>query len=196
VRWMIRFGFGLAVLALLALGILALVPSDRVAAAVSAQFESLTGREMALEGEVKPRIWPTLGVTTGPVSIANAEWAESDAPLFRAESLSIDVNLGALFGGEVKVTGLAAEAPAINLERAADGRENWVFGGGTDGAESATTAPADRLYAGCRHDPEGKHPLCRPPIRARDCAGRGRCDAFGAGLCGRVHAGGDGAFRQ
>jgi AsmA protein len=141
-RWMIRFGFGLAVLVLLALGLLALVPSDRVAAAVSAQFESLTGRKMVLEGEVKPRIWPTLGVTTGPVSIANAEWAESDAPLFRAESLSIDVNLGALFGGEVKVTGLAAEAPAINLERAADGRENWVFGGGSDGAESAVPAPA------------------------------------------------------
>jgi AsmA protein len=57
-------------------------------------------------------------------------------------SLSIDVNLGALFGGEVKVTGLAAEAPAINLERAADGRENWVFGGGSDGAESAVPAPA------------------------------------------------------
>lgn len=141
-RWMIRFGFGLAVLVLLALGLLALVPSDRVAAAVSAQFESLTGRKLALEGDVRPRIWPTLGVTTGPVSIANAEWATGDAPLFRAESLSIDVNMGALFGGEVKVTGLAAEAPSINLERAADGRENWVFGGGSDGAEGAVPAPA------------------------------------------------------
>mgnify|MGYP006994853591 FL=1 len=81
-RWMIRVGFGLATLLLLALGLLALVPSERVAAAVSAQFESLTGRKMELQGEVRPRIWPTLGVTTGPVSIANADWSESDAPLF------------------------------------------------------------------------------------------------------------------
>lgn len=142
-RWMIRFGFGLAVVVLLALGMLALVPSERVAAAVSAQFEGLTGRKMALEGEVRPRLWPTLGVTTGPVSIANADWAEGDAPLFRARSLSVDVNLAALFGGEVKITGLSATAPEISLERAADGRANWVFGGtGDAGAEGAVPPPA------------------------------------------------------
>ena len=141
-RWMIRFGLGLAVLVSLALGMLALVPSERVAAAVSAQFENLTGRKMELQGEVRRRIWPTLGVTTGPVSIANAHWSESDRPLFSAESLSVDVNLGTLFGGEVKITGLAAEAPAINLERAADGRENWVSGDGSEGAEGAIPAPA------------------------------------------------------
>jgi AsmA protein len=140
-RWMIRFGFGLAALVLLALGMLALVPSDRVAAALSAQFEGLTGRKMDLSGDLRPRIWPTLGVTTGPVSIANADWAKSDAPLFSAESLSVDVNLGALFGGEVKITRLAAEAPAINLERAADGRENWAFGTGGDRADGAEVPP-------------------------------------------------------
>lgn len=139
-RWMIRVGFGLASLVLLALGLLALVPSERVAAALSAQFEALTGRKMQLEGEVRPRLWPTLGVTTGPVSIANADWAEGSAPLFRAEGLSVDVNLAALFGGEVKITGLVAEAPAISLERAADGRENWMFGGGA--AEGGVPAPA------------------------------------------------------
>ena len=151
-RWMIRVGFGLATLLLLALGLLALVPSERVAAAVSAQFESLTGRKMELQGEVRPRIWPTLGVTTGPVSIANADWSESDAPLFRAESLSIDVNLGALFGGEVRVTGLAAEAPSINLERAADGRANWVFGAGGEGGEVPAPATAFTLDEGTIRD--------------------------------------------
>ena len=155
-RWMIRVGLGLAVLVLLALGLLALVPSERVAATVSAQFEAMTGREMVLQGDVKPRLWPTLGVTTGPVSIANADWASSDMPLFRAESLSIDVNLGALFGGEVQITGLVAEAPSINLERAEDGRENWVFGAGEAGARTgsgaeggvATPATAFTLDAG------------------------------------------------
>jgi AsmA protein len=137
-RWVIRVAVGLAVLVLLGLGLLAMVPSERVAAAASAQFEGLTGRSLVVEGDIRPRLWPTLGVTTGPVRVANADWAESDAPLFQAESLSIDVNFGALLGGEVRITGLDAVAPEINLERAADGRANWVFGAG----EGAVPAPA------------------------------------------------------
>ncbi len=127
-RWIIRVAAGLAVLVVLAVGLLALVPQERVAAALSAQFEGLTGRKLDLGGELRPRLWPRLGVTTGPVSIANADWATVDAPLFRAESLSVEVNLGALMGGEVRITGLTIERPEIVLERAADGRQNWTLG--------------------------------------------------------------------
>lgn len=141
-RWIVRFGVGLAVLVLLGFGLLAMVPSERVADAVSAQFESMTGRKLVLSGEVKPRLWPTLGVRTGPVSIENADWAESDAPLFEAQGLSIDINLGALLGGEVKVVGLSADQPQINLERAKDGRENWVFGAGEAGGAGSVPAAA------------------------------------------------------
>jgi AsmA protein len=141
-RWIIRVGVGLAVLVLVAVGLMAMVPSERVAEAVSAQFEAMTGRKMQLSGEVKPRLWPSLGVTTGPVSIANADWAESDQPLFRAESLSIDVNLGALMGGEVKILGLSADQPAINLERSEDGQANWVFAASAAGEGGAVPAPA------------------------------------------------------
>jgi AsmA protein len=141
-RWIVRVALGLVVLVLMGLGLLAMVPSERVAAAVSAQFESLTGRKMALQGEVKPRLWPTLGVTTGPVSIANADWAEADGALFQAESLSIDVNFSALLGGDVKITGLSADRPQINLERADDGRENWVFGAGEAGGAGSVPSPA------------------------------------------------------
>ncbi|MGL4238247.1 AsmA family protein [Tabrizicola sp.] len=144
-RWIVRLGLTLAVLVLLALGLMAMVPADRVAQAVSAQFEATTGRKMELLGEVRPRLWPSLGVSTGPVSIANADWAESDDPLFRAEGLSIDINFGALVGGEVKILGLSADRPEINLERSEDGQANWVFGassGGEDGGAGAVPAPA------------------------------------------------------
>uniref|UniRef100_UPI002FDED3FA AsmA family protein n=1 Tax=Tabrizicola sp. TaxID=2005166 RepID=UPI002FDED3FA len=141
-RWIVRVGVGLAGIVLVAVGLLAMVPSERIAQAVSAQFEAMTGRKMALTGEVKPRLWPSLGVTTGPVSIANADWAASDQPLFRAESLSIDVNLGALMGGEVKILGLSADRPEINLERDKDGRANWVFAASTAGAEGGVPAAA------------------------------------------------------
>lgn len=140
-RWIIRFGAGLAVLVLLAFGMLAMVPADRVAAAVSAQFESMTGRKLDLSGEVRPRLWPSLGVTTGPVSIANADWAETDAPLFKAEALVIDINIGALLGGEVQIEGLSADRPEIVLERGPDGRGSWDFGSGAD-AGGAGAVPA------------------------------------------------------
>lgn len=141
-RWIIRVGVALAVLVLVGLGITTMVPSERIAAAVSAQFEAMTGRKMALAGEVKPRLWPSLGVTTGPVSIANADWATSDRPLFSAKSLSIDVNLSALLGGEVKILGLSADQPEFNLERDQNGQANWVFAASEAGADGAVPAPA------------------------------------------------------
>jgi AsmA protein len=127
-RWIVRVGLGLVVLVVLAFGILAMIPSERVAALLAAQFETMTGRKMTLAGEVSPRIWPSLGITTGPVSIANADWAKGEGPLFQAESLSVDINLGVLWGGEVRIKGVKAEAPVINLEVSKDGKQNWVFG--------------------------------------------------------------------
>ena len=144
-RWIIRLGLTLAVVVLLALGLLAMVPAERVAQAVSAQFEAMTGRKLDLAGEVTPRLWPSFGVSTGPVSIANADWAESGAPLFRAEGLDITINLGALLGGEVRILGLAADRPELNLERDAEGRANWVFAASqpeAEGGAGAVPAPA------------------------------------------------------
>ncbi|MDP3195134.1 AsmA family protein [Tabrizicola sp.] len=141
-RWIVRVGVTLAVLLVLGLGLGAMVPAERVAQAVSSQFEAMTGRKLQLQGEVSPRLWPSLGVSTGPVSIANAEWAESDQPLFQAQGLSIDVNFGALFGGEVKILGLAADRPEINLERNAEGEANWAFAAGTGGGAGSVPAPA------------------------------------------------------
>jgi AsmA protein len=144
-RWIVRTGIALAVVIVLAFGLLAIVPSERIAQAVSGQFEAMTGRKLEVLGEIKPRLWPSLGVTTGPVSIANADWAKSDQPLFRAEGLSIDVNLSALLGGEVRILGLTADRPEIRLERAADGRANWVFGAsatGEAGGAGAVPPPA------------------------------------------------------
>lgn len=141
-RWIVRVGVVLAVLIVIAVGLMAMVPSERIATAVSAEFEAMTGRKMALTGEVQPRLWPAFGVTTGPVSIANAEWATSDQPLFRAESLSVDVNLGALLGGEVKILGLSADKPEINLERDEDGQANWVFAASAAATEGGVPPPA------------------------------------------------------
>ncbi|GAB1362252.1 hypothetical protein MASR1M32_14880 [Rhodobacter sp.] len=96
-RWLFRAVGALLLLVLLGLGLLAFVPSERIATAAAQQFEKLTGRALQIEGDVSPRFWPVLGVTTGPVTIANAEWSDQ-GPMLRAESLTIEFNASALLG--------------------------------------------------------------------------------------------------
>lgn len=140
-RWLFRALGALLLLALLGAGLLAMLPAERVAAAAAREFQRLTGRELVIEGGVSARFWPVLGVVTGPVRIANADWSGEAGPMFAADSLVIEVNASALIGGEVRILGLRAMAPDILLERARDGRENWVFGGGGEGGEISAETP-------------------------------------------------------
>lgn len=139
-RWVVRALGAIVLLALLAVGLLALIPAEAVASRAAAEFQRLTGRALVIEGEVSPRFWPVLGVTTGPVTIANADWSD-EGPMLRADSLAIEINAASLLGGEVQILGLRAQRPEIVLERAADGRENWVFGGGGSGGEVSAATP-------------------------------------------------------
>lgn len=139
-RWLLRALGALVLLVLLAVGLLALIPAEAVATRAAAEFQRLTGRALVIEGKVSPRFWPVLGVTTGPVTIANADWSD-EGPMLRAESLSIEINAASLLGGEIEILGLRATQPRILLERASDGRENWVFGGGGSGGEVSTQTP-------------------------------------------------------
>lgn len=71
-RWLVRLAavlFGLAALFLVAL---VLMPRERVAELAAREFEAATGRDLTISGDVRPSIWPRLGVRTGPVTVANA----------------------------------------------------------------------------------------------------------------------------
>ena len=126
-RWIIRLVGLLILLAVVALGSVLLLPGDRIAAIAADQITRITGREVTLEGDTTLSFYPVLGVSTGAVTIANADWAGAD-PMFRAESLKIGVRPEALWGGDIRITGLEAIAPEITLHRAADGRVNWELG--------------------------------------------------------------------
>ncbi|MBE2277786.1 MAG: AsmA family protein [Rhodobacteraceae bacterium] len=149
-RWILRIVVVLVALVAVVAGGVALIPAERIAAMATAQFQRLTGRELRIEGGVSPRFWPVLGVATGPVSIANAEWSDEDGPMFAADRLVIEINASALLGGDIRILGLSAERPRILLERAKNGQENWVFGGGGEGDSagevSAATPGVGRAY--------------------------------------------------
>ena len=130
---------------LLGAAALVLIPSDRVAALAVGQFEKVTGRKLTIEGSVTPTLWPVLGVETGRISISNADWSE-EGPMLTAEALAIRIDANALFGGEVRITGLDLTRPEILIEQGEEGGGNWVFGGDQGGTATAEMAGADTPF--------------------------------------------------
>lgn len=125
-RWIIRFIVTLFVLAALAIGALLLIPGDRIAAIAEREFVAATGRAIEIDDDVTAVIFPRLGVKTGPVQIANADWSET-GPMLKAEGLQVGVELLPLIAGRIEIAEISIIAPEVLLERAADGRANWAF---------------------------------------------------------------------
>ena len=133
---------------------LLMLPGDRIAKIAAEQISNATGRDVTMSGETKVSLYPVLGVSTGEVIVANAAWSKA-GPMLEADSLKIGVEPAALFGGEIRITGLEAVNPRILLERASDGRVNWELGvegvapsgqsGGGDGSGSGAPARSERL---------------------------------------------------
>ncbi|AZB56181.1 AsmA family protein [Cereibacter sphaeroides] len=146
-RWLVRLAavlFGLAALFLVAL---VLIPRERVAELAAREFEAATGRDLTISGDVRPSIWPRLGVRTGPVTVANAPWTD-EGPMLEARSLEIGLDTLALMSGAWRISRIALEEPVIRLERDAEGRANWDLSSPPRGAEGraaegrASPAPA------------------------------------------------------
>lgn len=136
-RWIIRVAMALVVFAAILIGAVFLIPAEKVAGLAAREFSKITGRELVISGSVRPSFYPVLGVKTGPISVANAEWS-TEGPLLTAASMEIAVDMAALMRGDVRIKGLQVTDPVIVLERNADGLANWDFraisdGGGTAG---------------------------------------------------------------
>lgn len=144
-RWVFRLSGALVVLVVLAIAALALIPSERVARLATDRFEAVTGRELTIEGAVKPSLWPVLGVETGRISLSNAPWSDA-GPMLVADGLSIRLDLAALAGGTLRITGFALTRPEILLERSEDGVPNWQFGGSNGGTAAAGMAGANTPF--------------------------------------------------
>lgn len=147
-RWVFRLIGLVVVMVAIVLGALFFLPGDRIAKIAAEQITKATGRQVTMSGDTRISFYPVLGVATGAVEVANAEWSEA-GPMFTADSLKIGVEPGALFGGDIRITGLEAVGPQIRLERAAGGRVNWELGvegvAPSGQSEGGTPATANRL---------------------------------------------------
>jgi AsmA protein len=142
-RWILRAIAAMAVLVLLAVGALVLVPAERVAALATDRIAAATGRSVTIGGEVRPTLWPSLGVRAEDVTVGNPDWVEA-GPLLRAEALHVSLEWAALLGGEIRFDRAEVIGPDITLVRAADGRTSWDL---ATGAPPSGDAPAGSARA-------------------------------------------------
>lgn len=139
-RWIVRLIGLIVVLVVVAVAAIFLVPAERIANLAARQFEAATGRALTISGSVSPTLWPSIGARIEGVTLANVPGSQA-GPMFTAQSVDLGVSLSALIGGTVAVQRFEVQQPQIILERAADGRGNWVFDGlGGSAAPQGTPA--------------------------------------------------------
>ena len=131
----------LMVVVAVVLGLVALVvllPGEKIAKIAADQVRAQTGRELVFDGEVGISWYPILGVKTGPVQLANADWSDA-GPMFKAESAQIGVDAMSLIGGTIRITQIDLGSPDVLLEVAKDGRANWdLFPQGAEAGQPTT----------------------------------------------------------
>ncbi|RID93645.1 AsmA family protein [Gemmobacter lutimaris] len=134
-RWLMRIVSSLLVLVLLLALMVFLMPKDRIARLAESQFAQATGRVIEIGDQIRPTIWPVLGVTAGPVRIANPDWA-AGPDLLRAGRIAIGLELGPLFDGQIRMTEVEIDKPELLLERRKDGSTTWAMGGASGSGAS------------------------------------------------------------
>ncbi len=129
-RWLFRIvGALVAAVVLLAVGLMLLpfvLPGEKIAQIAADQVKARTGRDLEFSGDVSFTFWPVLGVTTGPVSFGNADWAGPE-PMLRAQALTVGLAAPDLLRGAIRITEITAQSPDLRLATRADGRGNWQF---------------------------------------------------------------------
>ncbi len=126
----------------LLVGVVLMLPGEKVASLAAQQLEAQTGRKLEFQGDVGFTLWPVLGVRTERVTLSNADWAGPE-PMLEAARMSIGVSAADLLRGKVRVTEITALLPRLNLSTRADGTGNWVMTPGASEADSSVASASD-----------------------------------------------------
>jgi len=96
------------------------------------------GRTVAIDGDLAVdwqrdtelggwRAWlPSPHVSVGKVVVGNAEWARAH-DFVSADAIAFDIAVLPLLAHRLTIHSVSFSAPQANLERLADGRDNWTF---------------------------------------------------------------------
>ncbi|MEK9723114.1 MAG: AsmA family protein, partial [Rhodospirillaceae bacterium] len=119
--------FGLVVIAVAAVLIgPSFVDWNKYTGEISRQVQDLTGRALAINGDIRIAVLPAPALVVGDIAFANADGAEPKN-MATLKSAEVRVALGPLLGGIVQVETVKLIEPVLHLERLKDGRANWEF---------------------------------------------------------------------
>lgn len=82
------------------------------------------GRDTVLSGEVSITWTPWLGLSMGPVAVAQAP-GFGDGPMFAARKVEMTIRMAPLLAKVISPGSVRAKDVTVHLARAADGRTNW-----------------------------------------------------------------------
>ncbi len=90
------------------------------------RVHEITGRNLAINGDIRIAVLPAPALVAGDISFANPDGAAS-RHMVTLKSAEVRVALGPLLSGQIKVETVKLIEPVIHLERLADGSTNWQF---------------------------------------------------------------------
>ncbi len=112
---------------------------------VERQVEELTGRKLTIAGDISISVLPAPALIAQDIAFANADGAEAEN-MVELGSIEVRVALAPLFSGEIQVSKVIIVEPVIELEKFADGGNNWTIAINDTGDE-ASTAGSDEAAA-------------------------------------------------
>ncbi len=123
IKTLSRLLLGLVLLAIVAVAILLLsVNTEQNKAAIQAAVFSSTGYELTIAGDMDIAFFPSIGLTLNDVRLKNPA---SPQELASTTAALLQVDLRALFGGDILVQDLSSNDFHINYYIDANGMSNW-----------------------------------------------------------------------
>lgn len=121
-------GIGLAMIVLLvAAAVVALrqaYPPERLAALLSEQVTSTTGRAFRIDGDLSIHLLPTIAVKANDIVLGNAEWG-SQPDMIRLRRAAFEVSLRGLLDGQIRILSVDMEDADVLLESDGARQFNW-----------------------------------------------------------------------
>jgi uncharacterized protein involved in outer membrane biogenesis len=98
----------------------------RVADFVGERVEAASGREFAIKGPLRVRLFPSLAIAADDIHIGNAPWG-SRPDMLRLRRAEAEVALWPLLRGRVEIRRVILVGPDLLLETDRTGTGNWVL---------------------------------------------------------------------
>lgn len=118
----------LAIILLLVVAILAVpafVDPNQFKPEISAAVKDSTGRDLTIDGDIKLSLFPWLGITTGALTLSNAQGFENK-PFVTVTTSDISVQLlPLLLEKKIAINQIVLKGLALNLARNNQGLNNW-----------------------------------------------------------------------